>query len=223
MHKIQTKKRKFSSARNLWTTNATQKRNAGVYADITEALRKLGIERTVAEVRYKIKNLTQMYRDGVKGLTTGSGPIDWPHFERVRELIGPQPSNDRTLVQESQCTVDERTAKERKRTSCVCNYRQAELTEQRLLRETFEAANTREMKLRKRNLKLQENHTTTSQNSRYNVLTVERPRTRRLAIYLSSAEVHSLYKLRATRFSTEIAGRITMSSRWRKGRHDYTM
>ncbi|KAH9366011.1 hypothetical protein HPB48_021327 [Haemaphysalis longicornis] len=112
-----------SGARNVWTTNATsvlidcwedrlddlrgQKRNTGVYADITEALHKLGIERTVAEVRYKIKNLSQMYRDGVKGLTTGSGPSDWPHFERVRELIVAQSSNDPTVMQESQCTVDE--------------------------------------------------------------------------------------------------------------------
>ncbi|KAH9373736.1 hypothetical protein HPB48_016582 [Haemaphysalis longicornis] len=71
------KKRKLHPARNVWTTTPSsvlidcwedrlddlrgQKRNAGVYADITEALRKLGIKRTVAEVRYKIKNLSKMY------------------------------------------------------------------------------------------------------------------------------------------------------------------
>lgn len=71
------KKRKFSSTRNLWTTNATSvlidcwedhlddlrapQSNTSVYTDIAEVLRKLGIERTVAEVRYKIKNLTQTY------------------------------------------------------------------------------------------------------------------------------------------------------------------
>lgn len=50
----------------------------------------------------------------------------------------------------------QRTARKRKRTSGVCDYRQAQLTEQRLLREAFESAHSREMELRERHLKLQE-------------------------------------------------------------------
>lgn len=48
------------------------------------------------------------------------------------------------------------TARKRKRTSGVCDYRQAQLTEQRLLREAFESSHGREMELRERHLKLQE-------------------------------------------------------------------
>ncbi|KAH9368170.1 hypothetical protein HPB48_016988 [Haemaphysalis longicornis] len=123
-------------------------------------------------------------RDCVKGLTTGSGPTDWPHFERVRELIGAPPSNDPTLVQESECTVDELASSP-----------------------TFiQVAPPPRYKIR-----------------RYHLFTAERPRAKRLAIDLSSADEESFYKLMATRFSTEITGRMTVSSRWRRGRHDSTM
>lgn len=50
----------------------------------------------------------------------------------------------------------QRAPRKRKRVSGAGDYRQAQLTEQRLLRESFEAAHAREMELRERHLKLQE-------------------------------------------------------------------
>ncbi|XP_077492135.1 uncharacterized protein LOC144103232 [Amblyomma americanum] len=225
-----------SPARRLWSERETaalidcwqdhlndlrrQKRNAAVYAEIAEALRILGFHRTSAEVRHKIRNLTQMYRDFNKnGTTTGSGAIQWPHYARIHSFLGSLPMNDPSLVQETRCSggatveeiilgmvvgADTGTAEDgspalenwqepalnaddsraggfaaesaaiedggaegqagireqqnnRKRLrTASSDFRQALLTEQRMLRESLEACHSREMEMRQRHLTLQE-------------------------------------------------------------------
>ncbi|KAH6919925.1 hypothetical protein HPB50_029087 [Hyalomma asiaticum] len=79
------------------------KRNAKVYAAIVEKLRAAGIDRTVKEVKSKIENLANKYRDINKNKRTGSGCIRWPFYWAIQKFLGTLPINDASLVQESGC------------------------------------------------------------------------------------------------------------------------
>ncbi|KAH7954522.1 hypothetical protein HPB49_019367 [Dermacentor silvarum] len=78
------------------------KHNAHVYDAMTEDFNKAagGTSVTTKQLRHKIENLGQQYRQ--KGKTaTGSAPVSWPYYSRLHRFLGSLPANDLSLVEES--------------------------------------------------------------------------------------------------------------------------
>ncbi|XP_049527525.1 myb/SANT-like DNA-binding domain-containing protein 1 [Dermacentor silvarum] len=82
------------------------KRNAKVYAAIFEKLRAAGIEKTLKDIKSKIENLADKYREINKNKRTGSGCIRWPFYWELHKFLETLPINDATLVCESACSDD---------------------------------------------------------------------------------------------------------------------
>ncbi|KAH7949603.1 hypothetical protein HPB49_012665 [Dermacentor silvarum] len=91
---------------NIWEDYLPQlrahKHNAHVYDAMTEDFNKAagGTSVTTKQLRHKIENLGQQYRQ--KGKTaTGSAPVSWAYYSRLHRFLGSLPANDLSLVEES--------------------------------------------------------------------------------------------------------------------------
>ncbi|CAN8002613.1 unnamed protein product [Ixodes pacificus] len=84
-----------------------QKRNGGIYAEMSEAMKLIGHNKSKDQVHNKIENLTSVYRKHLRtASTTGAGGVNWPFYWEIHRFLGSLPANDNTLVDESLCADD---------------------------------------------------------------------------------------------------------------------
>ncbi|KAH6942609.1 hypothetical protein HPB50_008434 [Hyalomma asiaticum] len=81
------------------------KRNMNVYLAIQECLRAQGIEKSVKEIKSKIENLDNRYRNLTRK-TTGQGAITWRFYKDIARFLGSLPINNMSLVEETRCGGD---------------------------------------------------------------------------------------------------------------------
>ncbi|KAH7970163.1 hypothetical protein HPB49_000382 [Dermacentor silvarum] len=76
------------------------KRNLKVYVAIAECLRAQGVEKSVKEIKSKIENLGNRYRN-LSRKTTGQGAITWRFYKDISRFLGSLPMNDSSLTEET--------------------------------------------------------------------------------------------------------------------------
>ncbi|KAL1477346.1 hypothetical protein MTO96_035806 [Rhipicephalus appendiculatus] len=78
------------------------KRNMKVYLAMQECLRAQGIDKSVKEMKSKIENLANRYRN-LKRKTTDQGAVTWRFYAEIAKFLSCQPINNSSLVEETTC------------------------------------------------------------------------------------------------------------------------
>ncbi|XP_049512284.1 uncharacterized protein LOC125940297 [Dermacentor silvarum] len=76
------------------------KRNLKVYVAIAECLRAQGVEKSVKDIKSKMENLGNRYRN-LSRKTTGQGAITWRFYKDISRFPGSLPMNDSSLTEET--------------------------------------------------------------------------------------------------------------------------
>ncbi|KAL1445550.1 hypothetical protein MTO96_006647 [Rhipicephalus appendiculatus] len=73
-----------------------------VYLAMQECLRAQGIDKSVKEIKYKIENLANRYRNFSRK-TTGQGPVTWRFYAEIAKFLSCLPINNGSLIEKTTC------------------------------------------------------------------------------------------------------------------------